>query len=440
MVYFVYLGWLASIKFECMKKKKQLRLESLFSFSQYKVAQTDLGTHTLWLSVWDWDKFGRNHFLGEVRLSLGTIDLTDSTDRQYDLREMVCQSSNTLTWLCLIPKPSFSYNLVWEWVYGWPQTFSSCPSYSSLSLAIRRVRRRPDTIHTWHFLYCKQQKLYRGGEWGTRLHLMSMQSTRQGLPSQTQNDVIKVSTSGCQHEDSNQIPCISLKLREIWVPDLVSVPVKYVIVWRMWSWSCSQSPSWLGNETIAWNGVPSTTSQCKIFYPKWGVPITRSQDFFFCFFLFWSKVEDLHWPHTCLYNHDIIITLWHHHLTTSSSSCFVLCYSKMQWMRLTSNPVACFYWVWSSTLPLQARAQGEKALPAFRRLVPCMFSSSKLRNYPVWDQMVRQTASSRATFCRTRAMEAKRRRRLSRKAWTQNGRRRSRTSSSVSLSCVQNEH
>jgi len=61
----------------------------LFVPLQYKVPQTDVSTHTLWLSVWDWDKFGRNHFLGEVRLSLGTMDLTDSTDRDYELKEMV---------------------------------------------------------------------------------------------------------------------------------------------------------------------------------------------------------------------------------------------------------------------------------------------------------------------------------------------------------------
>ena len=154
-----------SIKFECMKKKKkQLWFEVLFSFSQYKVGQTDLGTHTLWLSVWDWDKFGRNHFLGEVRLSLGAIDLTDSTDREYDLREMVCQSSITVTWLCLIPKPSFL--IIWSGneFMGHPQTFGLVHHIVSY-LAIWRVWRRPDVIHTWHFLCCRQQELhvYRGG-------------------------------------------------------------------------------------------------------------------------------------------------------------------------------------------------------------------------------------------------------------------------------------
>ena len=46
-------------------------------------------TRTLWLSVWDWDQFGSNQFLGEVRLPLSSLDLTDSKDQWYTLREMV---------------------------------------------------------------------------------------------------------------------------------------------------------------------------------------------------------------------------------------------------------------------------------------------------------------------------------------------------------------
>ena len=73
-----------------MKKETVITQCFVLLLVQYKVAQSDLSMHTLWLSVWDWDKFGRNHFLGEVRLPLGPMDLTDSTDRLYDLREMVC--------------------------------------------------------------------------------------------------------------------------------------------------------------------------------------------------------------------------------------------------------------------------------------------------------------------------------------------------------------
>ena len=51
---------------------------------QYKVSPLDIGNRTLWLSVWDWDRFGRNQFLGEVRLPLA-MNLKDGTDRWYSL-------------------------------------------------------------------------------------------------------------------------------------------------------------------------------------------------------------------------------------------------------------------------------------------------------------------------------------------------------------------
>ena len=52
--------------------------------------------HTLWLSVWDWDRFGRNRFLGEVRLPLTSMDLTDSEDKWYDLEDKVTLSCYSL--------------------------------------------------------------------------------------------------------------------------------------------------------------------------------------------------------------------------------------------------------------------------------------------------------------------------------------------------------
>ncbi len=58
-------------------------------FSQYKVEQVELKLRTLWLSVWDWDRFGRNFFLGEVHLPLSSLDLTDPHDRWHDLLEKV---------------------------------------------------------------------------------------------------------------------------------------------------------------------------------------------------------------------------------------------------------------------------------------------------------------------------------------------------------------
>ena len=62
---------------------------SLSLFAQNKLPRADIGTCTLWLSVWDWDRFGRNKFLGEVRLPLSSLDLTDSSNRWYDLEDPV---------------------------------------------------------------------------------------------------------------------------------------------------------------------------------------------------------------------------------------------------------------------------------------------------------------------------------------------------------------
>ena len=50
---------------------------------------SEVGSRTLWLSVWDWDRFGRNHFLGEVRLPLSSVDLSDPTQHWYTLQDKV---------------------------------------------------------------------------------------------------------------------------------------------------------------------------------------------------------------------------------------------------------------------------------------------------------------------------------------------------------------
>lgn len=39
--------------------------------------------------MWDWDRFGRNQFLGEVRLPLASLDLTDARERWYTLQDKV---------------------------------------------------------------------------------------------------------------------------------------------------------------------------------------------------------------------------------------------------------------------------------------------------------------------------------------------------------------
>ena len=57
--------------------------------NQYKVSESELASRTLWLSVWDWDRFGRNQFLGEVRLPLSSLNLTDTVDYWYSLQDKV---------------------------------------------------------------------------------------------------------------------------------------------------------------------------------------------------------------------------------------------------------------------------------------------------------------------------------------------------------------
>ena len=65
-------------------------LDSLFFFIlQYKLRDSDCSSLTLWVSVWDYDKFGRNRFLGEVYLQLDTMDLTDPQSHWYRLMDQV---------------------------------------------------------------------------------------------------------------------------------------------------------------------------------------------------------------------------------------------------------------------------------------------------------------------------------------------------------------
>ena len=64
----------------------------MFTLMQYgRLERSDLSTKTLWVTVWSWDRHGKNKFLGEVRLSLSTLDLTNTSDVWYNLQEyMVC--------------------------------------------------------------------------------------------------------------------------------------------------------------------------------------------------------------------------------------------------------------------------------------------------------------------------------------------------------------
>ena len=61
-------------------------------FKQYKVEKSEFASRILWLSVWDWDRFGRNKFLGEVKLPLSTINLEEESDEHwYSLKDRVSQ-------------------------------------------------------------------------------------------------------------------------------------------------------------------------------------------------------------------------------------------------------------------------------------------------------------------------------------------------------------
>lgn len=61
---------------------------------QYTVPEGDLPKKTLWLSVWDWDRFGRNSFLGEVRVPLAELDLREKMDKWWPLVDTVSSATS----------------------------------------------------------------------------------------------------------------------------------------------------------------------------------------------------------------------------------------------------------------------------------------------------------------------------------------------------------
>ena len=56
------------------------------------MAESELKEKTLWLSVWDWDRFGKNQFLGEVRVPLSEFDLSTKTEKWWPLTDKVPSS------------------------------------------------------------------------------------------------------------------------------------------------------------------------------------------------------------------------------------------------------------------------------------------------------------------------------------------------------------
>ena len=57
--------------------------------TQYDLPKSELNSRTLWLSVWDWNKFGRNQFLGEIRIPLSSFDLNVMRSQWYQLQDQV---------------------------------------------------------------------------------------------------------------------------------------------------------------------------------------------------------------------------------------------------------------------------------------------------------------------------------------------------------------
>ena len=60
---------------------------------QYDISKSGLSSRSLLLTVWDWSRFGRSQFLGEVCLPLSSLELTDSCsqpDQWYLLQDKVC--------------------------------------------------------------------------------------------------------------------------------------------------------------------------------------------------------------------------------------------------------------------------------------------------------------------------------------------------------------
>ena len=71
-------------------KKPRVSVNTRVLFpTQYDVGESELPSRTLWVSVWDWDRFGKNKFLGEVRLPLSSVDFSDSSEHWYQLHEKV---------------------------------------------------------------------------------------------------------------------------------------------------------------------------------------------------------------------------------------------------------------------------------------------------------------------------------------------------------------
>ena len=63
--------------------------------------------HTLRVCVWNKNWLGKKSFLGEVRLPLSVLDLTNSTKHWYSLEEKVLMTINTLNFQVIMKNSVF---------------------------------------------------------------------------------------------------------------------------------------------------------------------------------------------------------------------------------------------------------------------------------------------------------------------------------------------
>ena len=80
----------------------------MYTYIQYgNISEVEIRKKTLWVSVWHWDRYGRNQFLGEVCLPLSSLDLTDSTDKWFTLQDRVShihtRNKNDNEFSCIFP-------------------------------------------------------------------------------------------------------------------------------------------------------------------------------------------------------------------------------------------------------------------------------------------------------------------------------------------------
>ena len=99
---------------------------------QYKVSPVDIGNRILWLSVWNWDQFGRNKFLGEVRLPLASMNLKDGTDHWYSLQDKE-----------VAVEPDTYHGQVKVGLMFTPDTKKSGKTVGTLSIMIKQARDLP---------------------------------------------------------------------------------------------------------------------------------------------------------------------------------------------------------------------------------------------------------------------------------------------------------